>query len=128
VQKIIVFLSLFTLFILFSLLVYTSGTATSTVVMNQQAINGKMLYQKYNCSACHQIYGLGGYLGPELTTVISLRKHDEGYSRSIMQHGSQRMPNFHLSATEINEMMEFLKYVDTTALTYKKNQYQNGNN
>lgn len=87
--------------------------------MNQQAINGKLLYQKYNCSACHQIYGLGGYLGPELTTIISIHNHQEEYSRFILQHGSLRMPDFHLRESEINELMEFLKYIDTTALTYK---------
>ncbi|MBK8357424.1 MAG: hypothetical protein IPL13_19205 [Saprospiraceae bacterium] len=37
----------------------------------QQEDAGKLIWQDYNCNACHQIYGLGGYLGPDLTNVYS---------------------------------------------------------
>ena len=47
--------------------------------MNKEAITGKVLYQKYNCTACHQIYGLGGFLGPDLTIVVSQQGKGEAY-------------------------------------------------
>lgn len=79
-----------------------------------------MLYQKHNCTACHQLYGLGGYLGPELTTVISQKGKGELYAKAFLQSGTQRMPNFHLTGEEVQDLLEFLTYVDSTAVTYKK--------
>jgi hypothetical protein len=86
--------------------------------MNEQAARGKRLYQEHNCTACHQIYGLGGYLGPELTTVMSDPARGEAYARAILTSGTQRMPDFKLSQGETDQLLAFLKYVDTTALTY----------
>ena len=87
--------------------------------MNETAVRGKSQYQKYNCTACHQLYGLGGYLGPELTTTISQPGKGEAYAKTFLQNGSQRMPDFHLQEKEIHELIEYLKYVDASAVTYK---------
>jgi nitric oxide reductase subunit C len=119
VQKLLIFITLFTAFIIYSAIVYTSGTQGITA--NATAAEGKLLFQKYNCTACHQLYGLGGYLGPELTTVMSPQKRSELYDRAILKTGTQRMPNFNLKENEIEALIEFLKYVDTTAITYKTN-------
>ena len=88
-------------------------------MMNSKAIAGKLLYQKHNCTSCHQLYGLGGYLGPELTTILS-QPERENYSRAILKTGTQRMPDFHLKDDETDNIIEFLKYVNSTAVTYKK--------
>ena len=87
--------------------------------MNKEAITGKVLYQKYNCTACHQIYGLGGFLGPDLTTVVSQQGKGEAYIKAFLQSGTQRMPDFHLSKYDINSLSEYLKYIDSTAVMYK---------
>jgi nitric oxide reductase subunit C len=87
--------------------------------MNSKAIEGKLLYQKHNCTSCHQLYGLGGYLGPELTTILA-EPGREDYDRAILKTGTQRMPDFRLNEEEIDNVIEFLKYVNTTAVTYKK--------
>lgn len=71
-----------------------------------------MLYQKHNCTACHQIYGLGGYLGPDLTKVISSRAKNELVMSAMLRSGSQRMPNFNLNEIEIIEIIAYLKYID----------------
>ena len=78
-----------------------------------------MLFQKYNCTACHQLYGLGGYLGPELTTVWSNIYGGEALIKAFLRNGSVRMPNFNLKTEEIEDIISFLKYVDSTAITYK---------
>jgi nitric oxide reductase subunit C len=116
-MKLKIFFSLFVFFFIYTAFVYTRGTETS-ITMNENAIAGKMLFQKHNCTSCHQLYGLGGYLGPELTTVMALEGREE-YARAILKTGTQRMPDFHLNDEEINNLIEFLNYVDATAITYK---------
>ena len=116
-SRIIIFSILFLAFVIYSYFVYTKGSTANAIVMNAEATNGKLLFQKYNCSACHQVYGLGGYLGPELTTVISQHGKGEAYAKAFLKSGSQRMPDFHLSDQEIKDLLEFLKYMDATAVS-----------
>jgi nitric oxide reductase subunit C len=99
--------------------VYTTGTDGSPVQTDSKTIKGKLLFQKYNCTACHQLYGLGGYLGPELTTLMSQAGKGERYAQAILKTGTQRMPDFKLTDEEIASLICFLKYVDATAITYK---------
>jgi nitric oxide reductase subunit C len=106
----------------YSFVVYTKGTAgalTPATEMQQAVSLGKHLYQQYNCSACHQIYGLGGYLGPELTTAYSDKNRGEAYMRAMLQAGGNRMPNFHFTTQQIDALIAYLKYVDTTATPIK---------
>lgn len=87
--------------------------------MTSEAIEGKLLFQKHNCIACHQIYGLGGYRGPDLTTSISNPAKGESYCRSILIGGTATMPQYKLSEAEVNNLIAYLKYIDQTAITYK---------
>lgn len=106
----------------YSFVVYTKGTAgalTPTAETQQTVSMGKQLYQQYNCSACHQVYGLGGYLGPELTTAYSDKNRGEAYMRAMLQVGGNRMPNFHFTTQQIDALIAYLKYVDTTATPIK---------
>ena len=120
--KVVVFGSLFGLYLLYSIIVYTRGTKNIVVPAAEEQVQinkGKLLFQQYNCTACHQIYGLGGYLGPELTTAYSDRRRGELYMRAFLKAGGQRMPNFHFSEVDINALISYLKYVDATAVTYR---------
>ncbi len=116
-KKLLIFITLFVIFILYSAIVYTSGT--QGVAANEKATEGKLIFQKYNCTACHQLYGLGGYLGTDLTSLISQHGKGELYAKAILKTGTPRMPDFHLKDEEIDALIEFLKYVDTTTITYK---------
>ncbi len=78
------------------------------------AADGKLLFQKYNCQACHQIYGLGGYMGPDLTNVYSTPNKGSLYINAFLQNGTNRMPNFHLSQQEISSLTAYLATVDST--------------
>lgn len=121
--KIIVFISLIVCFFAYSLIIYTKGTIDKTKINPNEFSSiqkGKMLYQKNNCTACHQIYGLGGYLGPELTTAFSDSLRGEQYMRAFLKTGGARMPNFHFTNEEMDNIIAYLKYIDTTATTYKK--------
>ena len=120
--KVIIGCSLFGLYLLYSIIVYTKGTEiTHTIPADEQAsiTKGKVLFQQHNCTSCHQIYGLGGYLGPELTNAYSDPLRGELYMRTFLQAGGQRMPKFGFRQEEINALISYLKYVDATAITYK---------
>ncbi len=119
-MKLLIFFILILSFLLYSLFVYTAGTEVSEIKANQDAIEGKLIFQKYNCTSCHQIYGLGGYIGPDLTTTMSQKGKEEIYSRAIMKSGTKRMPDFKLNDTEINLLIEYFKHLDQTASTNKK--------
>lgn len=122
-MKILIFIFLFAAYILYSVIVYTKGTKNNIALSNtewQQVDRGKLLYQQYNCTSCHQLYGLGGYLGPELTTAYSDPHRGEAYMKAFLKNGGARMPNFHLTDEDINALISFLKYVDSTAVTYKR--------
>jgi len=76
---------------------------------------GKALWQKHNCTACHQIYGLGGFLGPDLTNVYSQK--GEGYIRAFLGNGNLTMPAYDLSEEEILAFLSYLKHVDESGIS-----------
>ncbi|HXC04310.1 MAG TPA: cytochrome c [Bacteroidia bacterium] len=121
--KIIIFSLLLVLFLVFTALVDTVGTETDQGAgyLTPAATTGKLLFQKYNCTACHQIYGLGGYMGPDLTNVMSAPGKGYVYAKAILAYGSNRMPNFHLSETETDCLIAYLNYVDKTGLSPVRN-------
>ena len=82
------------------------------VAANKQAGEGRLVWQKYNCQACHQLYGLGGYLGPDLTNVYSRRARHVPYIAGVIRGGTGQMPGFDLSSAEEQALMEFLKDCD----------------
>src|SRR6185369_4489230 len=81
------------LFLIYSGYLYTHLPAGDQQV-SENVATGKLLWQEYNCGACHQVYGLGGYLGPDLTNSYSRRGSD--YIKAFLKGGNQVMPNFHL--------------------------------
>ena len=120
--KIVAFISLFVTYLVYSIIVYTKGTEKNIVLSASEQTeikNGSLLFQRYNCTACHQLYGLGGYLGPELTTAYSDPARGALFMKAFLKAGGPRMPNFHFKEEEINALISFLKYVDESAITYK---------
>ena len=104
-------MALFTAFILSSWLIYAYCDRNEKPVQaSTQALQGWNTYQVKNCQACHQIYGLGGYLGPDLTNTASLK--GAIYMKAFISKGTGKMPNFNLSDSEINNLVEFLVWVD----------------
>ncbi len=78
--------------------------------LDSPAWEGKLVYQRYNCVACHQLYGLGGYMGPDLTNVMGRR--DEAVVRAIIRYGTPRMPAMGLTDAETAAVIAFLKQVN----------------
>ena len=116
-------LSVLTLaFLSYSVWLY-STVPDKSAPANPLAQEGKMVWQQKNCSACHQLYGLGGHLGPDLTNVYAHRP--EGYILAILQTGTPVMPNFHLTTKEKDALVAFLKYTNTTGTADPKSFTQN---
>lgn len=112
--------TLFVSFFFYSAYVYTAGTEAAHVPeMSDEARRGQQVYQEYNCTACHQFYGLGGYMGPDLTNVIS--KHSAAYAGAFIAAGTASMPKLGLSRGETSDVVAFLGFVDTTGTYPPKN-------
>lgn len=110
-QRFIIAFSLLTAFLSYSFYIYSS-LPVKDYHITEQSSNGKMVWQKYNCTACHQLYGLGGYLGPDLTNVYGIR--DTSYIRSFIINGTNIMPAFHLTDKETTDLISFFKTINET--------------
>lgn len=118
-----VFLFLCIVFIAYSANIYLMpmNADTSKKKNNSAIANGRLIWQKYNCQACHQLYGLGGYLGPDLTNIISDSLKGETLIRAMIKSGIKQMPSFDLSEKEVHDLLEFLKDVDKSGKADPRN-------
>lgn len=98
-------------FLSYTLFIYASLPVTQYAI-SAKAINGKLVWQNKNCNACHQIYGQGGYIGPDLTNVYSLKGAD--YIKAFINNGTLTMPKFNLDTVEVNEIVAFLQNIDSS--------------
>ncbi len=112
--KLSVFLSLIVLFLLYSAVLYCREYK-EVLPADVLAQDGKMIWQQKNCVSCHQLYGLGGHLGPDLTNVYG--KKGEPYIKAFLQSGTTVMPNYHLTENEMQALISFLKYTSSTGIS-----------
>lgn len=102
------------MFVIYNAVIYTQGTSNNTPLLSEKALKGEQLYQENNCTACHQFYGLGGYLGPDLTNISSLPNKGDEYIKAFLNSGVKSMPKFNFSEEEKEAIVQFLKEVDQT--------------
>jgi len=93
--------------------IYTSGTAIAADIP-RDALQGKQIWQQHNCQTCHQLYGLGGYMGPDLTSVTSDKNRGAAYAKGMLLSGGERMPNYHFSVQDADKLVAYLSYVNST--------------
>ena len=117
----IVIVSLISLFIVYNVIIYTQKSASSAVSMTIEARQGEQIWQNNNCTSCHQLYGLGGYLGPDLTNVISNPEKGSNYVKAFLNSGVKSMPEFNFSENEKDLLVEFLSHVDKTGFYPNEN-------
>lgn len=98
-------------FALVSAAVYRDGPARP-VLLTGAALEGRALWNRNNCQACHQLHGFGGFLGPDLTNVASRRTRVE--IDSVLATGRGRMPDLELSPSERDHLFYFLQAMDGT--------------
>ncbi|MCA8975531.1 MAG: c-type cytochrome [Planctomycetes bacterium] len=99
-------------------LVYTDDTADRTPPLSELAIAGRRIWHDNNCQACHQIYGFGGFLGPDLTNAA--RRLSREYLTTVLttgpNNGQTQMPAFHMDEDQIAAVREFLQELDQTGI------------
>jgi len=112
-NKIVISLLVVT-FAVYNIVLYKKGAFIKEEVLTTEALSGQQIWQDNNCTACHQFYGLGGFLGPDLTNVYSDSLKNEAYIRSRIVAGTGAMPQFTFNELEIDQLLAFFKAVDKT--------------
>jgi len=107
--KSVVVISIAVYFIVFLFLSGNSEFDNSTNKVSHDVILGRKIWLKNGCVSCHSIYGLGGFLGPDLTEVSGRR--DGEYIRQMILNGGDKMPAFHFHEGEINSLLSFFQYM-----------------
>lgn len=113
---IIVIAILVTTFGLYNYVVYNTDGYIAAEKLSPQAVKGQELFQSNRCWSCHQLYGLGGYLGPDLTNVYSNEKKGPLYIKAFLNSGVKSMPQFHFDEEEKEAIVQYLKQVDETGI------------
>ena len=103
-------------FAIYNLIVYNSDGYVSVEKLSPAAVHGQQLFQKNRCWSCHQLYGLGGYLGPDLTNVYSDENKGPLYIKAFLNSGVKSMPLFDFSEEEKDALVQYLKQVDQTGI------------
>lgn len=105
---------LLTVFSVYNFFIYTSDDYTIPIKLSSKAVKGQQLWQKNNCWSCHQIYGLGGYLGPDLTNIYSDSLKGPNYIKAFLNSGIKSMPKFNFTDDESEAIVAYLKTIDST--------------
>ncbi len=82
--------------------------------LSEVALEGRDMWHANNCQTCHQLYGFGGFLGPDLTNVAG--RADRARFDSILTEGSLQMPAFHFSEGEIDALVAYFETLNKTGL------------
>ncbi|MEY3188851.1 MAG: hypothetical protein RIT41_1386 [Bacteroidota bacterium] len=110
-KKLAIVILLIISFLSYSIVLYLQPSQ-KTDFTSPNADHGKMVWQKFNCNACHQIYSLGGYLGPDLTNIYALRGPD--YIKALVGAGTATMPAFQLTPKEMDDLISYLQHIDAS--------------
>ena len=105
---------LFIVFVVYTISVYRNADhkKDTDTIPDKKVLSGWTTWQEKNCQSCHQVYGLGGYLGPDLTNIAGDTTKNEVYIRTFIKYGTSRMPDFHLNDAEISNLVAFLSWVN----------------
>ncbi len=86
------------------------GDPSAFTELSSAARAGFMHWRAQNCLVCHQLYGFGGYLGPDLTHVA--QRVDESNFLEILKKGTGPMSRVKIGEAEAMELYAFLKEMD----------------
>lgn len=117
-RKMIVLVLFVAAYLIYSFTLYTSLPVKQCIV-DKRVENGKLVWQKYNCNSCHQLYGLGGYIGPDLTNVYS--KRSEAFIKAFLKNGTTAMPNFNINDYEMDCLLKYFNTIDNSGKSDPRN-------
>lgn len=84
----------------------------STVAMDASARDGQTIFRSHGCQSCHALFGMGGFIGPDLTNAAR-RVPPARYSQ-LLQEGSGPMPAYHLDSQQRAAVFSYLQAMDAT--------------
>ena len=92
---------------------------TNSAAIDARVIAGKHVWHRQNCTNCHTLLGEGAYYAPDLTEIVAQR--GKGYLSAFLadpsafyseERDGRLMPTLGLSPQEIDDVLEFLAWVD----------------
>ncbi|GMR13652.1 MAG: hypothetical protein BMS9Abin29_1864 [Gemmatimonadota bacterium] len=75
--------------------------------LSASALEGRELWHANACQVCHQIYGQGGPLGPDLTNASS--RVDDARLSLLLKEGSGQMPALGFTDEQVAQMAAYLE-------------------
>jgi nitric oxide reductase subunit C len=91
------------------------GARTHSDKISPQVVEGKRIWQHYDCNDCHTIFGIGGYYAPDVTKTYAIR--GDAWLRQFLKEpgkmypAGRQMPNFHLADAQIDSLVAYLNWV-----------------
>jgi len=107
-KKILFMLALLVITYLFIIFILYKVHKTKDITLNSN--KGLKVWLQHKCYSCHKIYGLGGFLAPDLTNVTN-RLSFTNFSLLITE-GTINMPKFLLSKLELLYLFSFFKSLE----------------
>ncbi len=93
----LVFRTLLGVYLLVSVVAYTDYPRTAAYeTLTERERHGLAIWRRHNCQACHQVYGFGGFLGPDLTNRVTEETQDFEFL-SLLKQGREKMPALDLA-------------------------------
>jgi nitric oxide reductase subunit C len=105
---------LVTAFLVQTWMVYTDPAGHEAPPLSEPAARGWQLWHDHNCQSCHQLYGFGGFLGPDLTNAAP--RLTEARLEAILSEGSTLMPPFGFDPGQRASLLAFLTEMDRTGV------------
>ncbi len=99
-----------------SWLVYADPSHSGPLV--GPALTGARAWHTHGCQACHQLYGYGGFLGPDLTNLAS-RAGERPLAVRLavaLATGPGGMPVIEVQPEEFEGLAAFLEAMDSTGV------------
>jgi nitric oxide reductase subunit C len=97
-----------------SALVYFDDTADKLPGLSELGVKGRRIWHDHNCGVCHQVYGFGGFLGPDLTNAA--QRLPRSRYEEVLTLGTAQMPAFHFTSQQISAVEQFLIELDRTGI------------
>jgi nitric oxide reductase subunit C len=89
---------------------------THADALDEHVVAGKRAFERHNCNDCHTILGFGAYYAPDLTRAYARLGEDAVRRRleapeTVFADSWRKMPQQHLAAGEIEDVVAFLRWV-----------------
>ena len=111
-QRALLFIGLLSAFAVQTALIYSDDTGERTPPLSLSAQNGKKVWLENNCQSCHQIYGFGGFLGPDLTNRGA--NFPAAALKGLLAAGPGAMPQIFIDDQESRDLAAFFRELKIT--------------